>query len=119
MEQKLETENQKKSYNPVLCALAHPLFFGSAYLYLRLYKRFFTSFALFVFVGFTIPSSIPLDLMIVAAMVDTYQQVTGINEGTIKQEPYSRAKNTVGILVIVFTIFIAFLVEVILPILSW
>lgn len=117
MEQKLETENQKKSYDPILCVLAHLLFFGSAYLYLRLYKRFFIAFALFVFVGLIVPSSIPLDLMIVGAMVDTYQQVKGINEGAIKQEPYSRVKNTVGILVIVFTIFIAFLVGVILPML--
>lgn len=110
MEKTLETGKQKTTYDPILCALSHVLLFGGVYLYLRLYKRFFLAYLLFFAMAIFFSSNIPMMAVFVGVMIDTYQQVNGINEGTIEQEPHSRSKQIGGILLIVFALLLGWVI---------
>lgn len=114
MEKTLETAKQKTTHDPILCALSHVFLFAGVYLYLRLYKRFFWAYAL-IFMTVLFASNIPIIVVFVGAMIDTYQQAKGINEGTIEQDPYSRAKHVGGILLIVSALLFG---RVILPLIT-
>lgn len=109
MEKTLETGKQKTTHDPILCALSHVLLFAGAYLYLRLYKRFFWAYA-FIFLTVLFASNILMAVVFMGAIIDTYQQVKRINEGTIEQEPYSRSKQIGGVLLIVFALLLGWVI---------
>ncbi len=95
------TANRKHS--PILCALSHVLIFGGVYLYLRLYTRFFIFYVAMLISGFIPVPYLPF-LVIVSAMIDTFLQVKGINEGEIQKEPYHKGKHIGGTVLIIASI---------------
>lgn len=97
-----------KKHSPVLCALSHLLIFGGVYLYLRLYTRFFIFFVAMIVIGFIPVPYIPF-LVLVAAMVDTYLQTKGINEGKIQKEPFHQVKHIGGTVLIILAIVASFI----------
>lgn len=96
-----------KKHSPILCALSHILIFGAVYLHLRLYKRFFAAVGIMAVASF-IPMRAVGYLVLLAAMVDTYQQVQGINDGKIQKEPFDQKKHVGGCLLLIAIIVLSF-----------
>ena len=116
MEQTPLQATTPQKHSPLLCALSHLLIFGGAYLYLRLYKRFFLFFATMILLGF-IPVAFTPFVVLFGAMIDTYLQTQGINEGKIQKEPFNNAKHIGGTILIILAV-VASLVGL-SPYLAW
>ncbi len=97
-----------RKFSPIQCALSHLLVFGGAYLYLRLYKRFFIFFGAMIIIGL-IPVPYLSFVVLIAAMIDTYLQTKGINEGKVQQEPFNNPKHLRGTVLIILAIIASFL----------
>ncbi len=108
MEQTHSQGSTDEKHSPIQCALSHLLIFGGAYLYLRLYKRFFIFFAAMIVIGL-VPVPYISFAVLIAAMIDTYLQTKGINEGKIQKEPFNNPKHIGGTILIIIAIIASFL----------
>lgn len=106
MEQTSSQAIVSKKHDPFLLAFLQYFALCGIYLYLQLYKRFFIFFTIMI-VASVIP--VPYLGLVVGwvAVVDTYIQAKGINDGTIHKETFSGMKRAIGLILIALSVIVA------------